>query len=188
MKRPLLVGLSALTLLIFAQLPTNAVEQKRGGMIHEPVVERVVIGLEEFQLLAYDERGRLLFHFPVTIGADTGPTPTGHFKITSRLRHPWYTPEDEETLRPGHPENPLGSRWLGINKPHYGLHGTNEPETIRTKDSEGCVRLRNRDIEKLYRHLPRGADVIIKRRLDLKRENLRTVKHKPESQEENQGG
>lgn len=182
-------GLFLLQILILSTLlvgaPAFAVEQKRGGPIKKPIVDRIVIGLEEFQLLAYS-RGEVLFHFPITIGADTGPTPTGRFEITSRLRNPWYTPDDEKALGPGHPKNPLGSRWMGINKPHYGLHGTKSPDVIRARASEGCVRLRNRDIEKLYRHVPRGTNVVIKRRLDLSKRNIRTVKHEPHGEESKQ--
>lgn len=184
MNRSTVLPLHALIILaFFACTPVLGAEQKRGGPVEEPTVDRIVIGLEEFQLIAYSE-GKVLFHFPVTIGADTGPTPTGQFTITSRLQNPWYTPDDEEAREPRHPKNPLGARWLGINKPHYGLHGTNEPTVIREKASEGCVRLRNRDIEKLYRHVRRGTKVVIKRRLDLRNNNLRTVQHEPEEDSE----
>ena len=61
----------------------------------------------------------------------------------------------------GSPENILGSRWLGISEPGYGIHGTTEPETIGTYQTKGCIRMRNADVEELFVIIPTGADVVI---------------------------
>jgi len=178
----LLVGL-----LVGTGNPIEAVDQSRGGTIKQPVVDRIVVGLEDYTLVAVSG-GRVLFDYTVAIGADTGPTPTGRFSVTSRLKHPWYTPDDEPAERPGSPKNPLGSRWIGISKPSYGLHGTNKPDAIGTKDSEGCVRLRNRHIERLYRHVPEGTPVIIKDNLPLKYSQFRTVERAEDEGAKHSGG
>lgn len=171
--------LLCLSLLIVSTNALPALEQSRGGDVRKPVVDRIVIGLKDFRLVAFSE-DRIVFDFPVTTGADTGPTPTGRFTITSRLKNPWYTPDDEPNVRPGARNNPIGSRWIGINKPSYGLHGTNNPDAIGEAKSEGCVRLRNRQIEELYRHVSKGTPVIIRERLPFNASKFRTVQHQPE--------
>lgn len=86
-----------------------------------------------------------------------GITPTGDFKIVTRIVDPVW----KGIFPPGHPENPLGSRWMGFDLPEYGLHGTNEPETIGQPVTRGCVRLTNADVEELYLLLPEGTPVTI---------------------------
>ena len=46
--------------------------------------------------------------------------------------------------------NPLGTRWLGLSKKGYGIHGTNAPGSIGRNASHGCIRMRNRDVEELF--------------------------------------
>lgn len=170
-------------ILLMATTPTLGLDQSRGGAVNQPVVDRIVVGLENFELVALSE-GRVVFDYAITTGADTGPTPTGRFRVTSRLKNPWYTPDDEPNVEPGAPDNPIGSRWIGIDKPSYGLHGTNNPAAIGERASEGCIRLRNHQIEKLYRHVEKGTRIIIKNRFDRDYSQLRTVQHKPEDEEE----
>lgn len=87
-------------------------------------------------------------------------TPAGEFKITDKLVHPtWF--KTGAILPPGSPENALGTRWLGFDKPAYGIHGTIEPKSIGTQASEGCIRMLNEDVEELYSIVPIGTKVII---------------------------
>ncbi|MFB6357091.1 MAG: L,D-transpeptidase [bacterium] len=161
--------------------PVEAVEMKRGGPIQAPRVDRIVIGLKDFRLLAFSD-GKVVFDYPIATGVDTGPTPKGTFRVVSRLKYPWYTPDDKPAQAPG-ADNPLGTRWIGINKPSYGLHGTNEPGSIGTRASEGCIRLLNTKVEQLYRHVPKGTRVIIKKRLDMDRKKLTKLPHSPPKKE-----
>lgn len=88
-------------------------------------------------------------------------TPEGTFKITDRIAQPtWWRP-DGRAIPFGSDENLLGTHWLSINVPGYGLHGTWEPESIGYQSSAGCVRLLNEDIEELYTLLPVGVPVVI---------------------------
>ncbi len=162
-KYSLILPLFCLLLVLFLT-PTQGVEQAPGGKVKEPEIKKILIGLKELKLLAFSN-GNLVFKFPVAVGADTGPSPTGEFKVVNRLKNPWYTPGDEPAKAPG-PNNPLGTRWIGISKPHYGIHGTKNPASIGTRSSEGCIRLYNRDVEKLYQHVNRGTRVIIKQKLE----------------------
>ena len=65
----------------------------------------------------------------------------------------------------GGPDNPLGARamylWSGNKDTLYRIHGTNEPWTIGTNVSSGCIRLTNEDIVDLYNRTPIGAKVIV---------------------------
>ena len=97
--------------------------------------------------------------YSVATGKDNS-TPVGKFKITDKLVNPtWF--KTGAILPPGSPENGLGTRWMGFDKPSYGIHGTIEPETIGTQASEGCIRMRNEDVEELYSIVPSGTVVIV---------------------------
>ena len=61
----------------------------------------------------------------------------------------------------GSPKNILGTRWMGITKPSYGIHGTTEPEKIGQQVTAGCVRMKNEEVEELYNFLPVGTEVTI---------------------------
>lgn len=86
-----------------------------------------------------------------------GITPAGEFRIVTRLKDPAW----KGIVPPGDPTNPLGSRWLGFDLPEYGIHGTNDPETIGKPVTKGCIRLTNADAEELYTLLPEGTPVTV---------------------------
>jgi len=87
-------------------------------------------------------------------------TPVGEFKIADKLVNPtWF--KTGAILPPGSPENALGTRWMGFDKPAYGIHGTIEPKSIGTQASEGCIRMLNEEVEELYSIVPVGTKVII---------------------------
>lgn len=88
---------------------------------------------------------------------ERGITPTGAFKIVNRMVDPVW----KGIVAPGDPENPLGTRWMGFDLPQYGIHGTNQPETIGRPVTQGCVRLANSDAEELYTLLPEGTAVTV---------------------------
>ena len=87
-------------------------------------------------------------------------TPVGEFKIADKLVNPtWF--KTGAILPPGSPENALGTRWMGFDKPAYGIHGTIHPESIGSQASEGCVRMLNEEVEELYSIVPVGTKVTI---------------------------
>ncbi len=88
-------------------------------------------------------------------------TPVGEFTITERIAQPtWWRP-DGRAVPYGTTNNVLGTHWLSIDVPGYGIHGTWEPDSIGYQSSAGCVRLLNEDIEELYTLLPTGVPVVI---------------------------
>ena len=87
-------------------------------------------------------------------------TPVGNFKITSKLVNPtWF--RTGAVVPAGSPENILGTRWMGIDLPSYGLHGTIDPQNLGKQVTQGCVRLSNPDVEDLYTIVPLGSEVVI---------------------------
>ena len=87
-------------------------------------------------------------------------TPVGTFKIVNKVVNPtWY--KEGRVIPPGDPENILGSHWLGLSQPGYGIHGTTQPETIGKHITQGCIRMYNQDVEELYTILPVGTEVTI---------------------------
>jgi lipoprotein-anchoring transpeptidase ErfK/SrfK len=113
---------------------------------------------------------RVLGAFPVTFGSEQrDPLPLGRMKIVSEVKDPYfdYNPELLKTakatdpkvrLKPG-PNNPVGVAWLGLSKPHWGIHGTNEPSTLARATSNGCVRLSNWDVLRLASIIEPGVPV-----------------------------
>jgi lipoprotein-anchoring transpeptidase ErfK/SrfK len=133
------------------------------------VVDRIVISDRGRYLHALDRAGRIVFHFPSTLGGRYSPSPTGDFRVTSVTEEPWWhyqprllpTVDDDEPdarIPPG-PNNAVGLVWMALSKPHYGIHGTNAPETIGTAVSAGCVRLTNWDAVFLSRRVQPGTSV-----------------------------
>ena len=87
-------------------------------------------------------------------------SPVGVFKIKDKLINPtWY--KAGTAVPYGSPQNVLGTRWMGITKKGYGIHGTTEPEKIGQQVTAGCVRMKNQDVEELYSFLPVGTEVTI---------------------------
>ena len=102
-----------------------------------------------------------VYHFPVATGRQSRPTPSGTFRIVTKVKNPFYLPK---RIAGGHPNNPLGARWMGLsvgNGYKYGIHGTHKPYLIGQSVSSGCIRMKNSDIEFLYRHIPLRTTVVI---------------------------
>lgn len=103
--------------------------------------------------------------FPVGLGVD-GRTPEGTFEIEEMMPRPDYWPPGGRRVPYGHRDNPLGSRWLGFkDRPDaqgFGIHGTSEPDSIGKNLSQGCVRLRNEDVEALFTWISVGTKVEIR--------------------------
>lgn len=94
-----------------------------------------------------------VYTFPVATGRN-GLTPIGQFQIVTKVHQPYYL---RKKIAGGHPDNPLGTRWMGLsvgNGYKYGIHGTNRPYSIGHSVSSGCIRMQNKDVEFLYRHIP----------------------------------
>ena len=101
--------------------------------------------------------------FHVATGRTVQDTPNGVYPVVMLVKNPWYL---KKNIPGGTPENPLGVRWIGLEVPGtdgsiYGIHGTNEPDSIGKHASSGCVRMKNEDVTWLYEHVHVGTVVEI---------------------------
>jgi len=110
--------------------------------------------------LAVIENGAVIATFQVAVGAKVSPSPTGEFTIVSRVTNPTYY--HRGTVIPAGKDNPVGTRWVGLTLKGYGIHGTNAPGSIGHAASHGWIRLRNRDVERLFTMLRIGDRVQIR--------------------------
>lgn len=98
--------------------------------------------------------------YRISTGKDSS-TPVGKFKIMNKIIDPSWYPPTGGVIPPGDSRNVLGSRWMGLSSPSYGIHGTTDPESIGKSVTEGCVRMKNSDVEELYSIVPEGTEVEI---------------------------
>ena len=119
-----------------------------------------------------DESGHVILHAPVTSGSEHDPLPIGTWKVTGVQQNPafYYNPalfwdadptHSKARLQPG-PNNPVGTVWIDISKPHYGIHGTPSPSTVGHAESHGCVRLTNWDAQRVAALVKPGTKVVFR--------------------------
>lgn len=99
--------------------------------------------------------------YKVATGRSSSLTPEGTFPIVVKITKPGW-----KNIPGGVPENPLGERWNGLSVNGdkgrtYGIHGTNNPSSIGTHASSGCVRMYNSDVIELYNRIYEGTPVWI---------------------------
>jgi len=119
----------------------------------------LLISLPDHQL-ALIENGQVKKVYSVAVGKQTTPSPVGSFQIVARVVDPTYY-HDGKVIAPG-PSNPLGNRWMGLDRKGYGIHGTNAPSSIGKPASHGCIRMAKRDLEELFAMVKVGDEVEIR--------------------------
>ncbi len=112
----------------------------------------IVINIPAFTLYLY-ESGIPIRQYPIGIGNVVKPSLLGETTIINQVINPTYYPprwweRDLQPIPPG-PDNPVGTRWLGLGFASYGIHGTNNPDSIGKALSSGCIRMYNEDVEEL---------------------------------------
>lgn len=137
-----------------------------------PDIAKVVVSLNGNTLNGFDAEGRLVFHAPTTVGSKYDPSPNETVKVASIVQDPHfhYQPtlfhevpdtDPEAHLKPG-PNSPVGVVWIALSKPHFGIHGTSDPDSIGYASSHGCVRLTNWDAEEASHRLGKDVEVEFK--------------------------
>lgn len=136
------------------------------------VVETLVVSGPDHYLQALDASGRILYHFPTTLGSSYDPSPEGNFHVLAITENPWWhyqpailkgrDPTAPEAQIPPGPNSAVGRVWMTLSAEHYGIHGTKSPETIGYAVSAGCVRLANWDALYLARRLTPGTPVVFR--------------------------
>ncbi len=103
--------------------------------------------------------------FEVGVGKQAGSTRTGSYTIGDKREEPMWFAQGREPVPFGDPENPLGTRWMAWYQDgkatSLGFHGTNDEKGIGYMVSEGCIRMRNADVERLFDILPKDASVLV---------------------------
>lgn len=120
------------------------------------------------QLYLFNSKNKMIASFPATIGSSDTPSPTGTHTVKNIAPNPWYGYSPKNfvqgnnmkplSLPPG-PNNPVGSMWIGLSKPSFGIHGTPNPSLISKTASHGCIRLTNWDAQDLAKRVKKGITV-----------------------------
>lgn len=124
-----------------------------------PDIARVVVSIRGNTFNGFDAAGNLIFHAPTTVGSKYDPSPNEtttvkkivfdpHFHYQPTLFAEVPDSDPEANLNPG-PNSPVGVVWIALSKPHFGVHGTSDPDSIGYASSHGCVRLANWDAEEV---------------------------------------
>jgi lipoprotein-anchoring transpeptidase ErfK/SrfK len=145
------------------RLPTTVVRPKVSA---RKLPDSIVIDRGRHSLTLY-KGDKVVRRFSVAVGQSIYPTPVGAFHIIVKERDPWWYPptyddwaKDLKPVPPG-PSNPLGTRWMGIDSPGVGIHGTDAPSSIGYSASHGCVRMQVPDAEWVFEHVDVGTPVWI---------------------------
>jgi hypothetical protein len=148
-----------LAMSVAAQSTAQAAAVNQGPKIQAPVAahKRVIVVSLEDRKLALVEDGKVIKTYPVAVGKPSTPSPVGTFTIERRVANPTYS-HDGRVVPPG-PNNPVGSRWIGLSIHGYGIHGTNVPNSIGNAASHGCIRMAKADLEELYPMVAEGDTV-----------------------------
>ncbi len=130
-----------LTMSIAEQSVSQATENPPEGEL------RIVISTEKKTLTVLVD-DKVFKVFPCAVGKSSTKSPVGEWRVIQKGTH-WG--------------GGFGTRWMGLNVPWgiYGIHGTNKPGSIGTSASHGCIRMHNRDVEKLYPWVKVGTRVSI---------------------------
>lgn len=131
-------------------------------------VSRIVVDRSEGELFAYADE-RLIVAYPATIGSTSNPSPSGTHEIKAVVLDPSYTYDPDKNFQQGDnkkaleippgPNGPVGSVWIDLSEPTYGIHGTPEPDLVDKTSSHGCVRLTNWDARELAGIVAKGIPV-----------------------------
>lgn len=105
----------------------------------------ITVNVSEKKLTLLRE-GSPVKSYPIGVGKMLTPTPTGTYSIINKEPNPG---------------GPFGVMWMGLSKPHYGIHGTDDPSSIGKVVSHGCIRMYNKDVLELSRTVPIGTLVTI---------------------------
>jgi len=163
--------------------PQDYAASAQGNIAHEPVDPKydrqtvaydghekpgtIIIDTPNKFLFLVEENGKAI-RYGIGVGRP-GFTWAGVKRITAKREWPdWRPPNDMLQRRPdlprymaGGPENPLGARALYLGSTLYRIHGSNEPWTIGTNVSSGCIRMRNADVIDLYSRVDVGTTVVV---------------------------
>jgi lipoprotein-anchoring transpeptidase ErfK/SrfK len=150
-------------------IPGTIIKVVDPGPAKVGAVARIVADKGRKQVFAYDEAGKLVSAYPASIGSSDTPSPSGLVTVERVALNPGYTynpkinfqqgANDKILAIPPGPNGPVGTVWIALSKPTYGIHGTPEPSKIGRTQSHGCIRLANWDATELAKMVKPGVTV-----------------------------
>jgi lipoprotein-anchoring transpeptidase ErfK/SrfK len=150
-----------------SRLPVRVHTKVVAPTITADLFSRVIVINREVNRLSLYSSGKLWHTFPVATGQAIYPTPRGEWHIVVKYKNPWWYPPVQDDwakglkpVPPG-PDNPLGTRWMGLDAPGVGIHGTDNAASIGYSASHGCVRMQVPDSEWLFDHVDIGTTVFV---------------------------
>ena len=136
----------------------------------QPQAAKLVVDKSDKVLRVYDKADKLVAQFQVTTGSTHDPLPIGKWTVKGADYNPKFhfnpalfwdaDKDDKKAMLPPGPNGPVGVVWLDLSKPHYGIHGTPEPQLIGRTESHGCVRLANWNVARLALMVKPGTPAI----------------------------
>jgi L,D-transpeptidase ErfK/SrfK len=125
---------------------------------------RLVVDLSDRRLILY-KKSEAVANYAIAVAKAGWETPIGSFAVLDMERNPaWIHPITNIKVPPG-PSNPLGKAWIGFwtdGNTEIGFHGTNEENQIGQAVSHGCLRMRNQDIDAIYKQVAQGTPVEVR--------------------------
>ncbi|MFQ6548274.1 L,D-transpeptidase family protein [Aestuariibius sp. 2305UL40-4] len=132
-------------------------------------VARILVHRETGRLEALSKDGSILGNYPVAVGSQETPSPSGKMEVNAVAPEPTYTynpdlnfqqgDNDEVLILPPGANGPVGLVWIDLSKPTYGIHGTPDPARLFVEQSHGCVRMTNWDVQELAGMVGPGVSV-----------------------------
>jgi lipoprotein-anchoring transpeptidase ErfK/SrfK len=137
-----------------------------------PKAAALVLDKSARTVQATDRAGKPIAQFPISVAGTRDEIPDGTLRITSVVRDPVFDFDPAKLgdrdprhvpakIAPG-PNNPVGVMWMGLSKPHYGIHGTPQPQLVGRLETHGCVHLTNWDVMKLAALAAPGVPVRVR--------------------------
>lgn len=155
----------------FSQAGTQVLVPNVADIGPPPKAAKLVVDKSDATLALLDAAGKRVAQFPVSSGSEKDPLPLGEWKIVATAVDPTFhynpklfwdaDPSHAKATLPAGPNNPVGTRWIDLSRPHFGLHGTPAPATVGKAQSHGCVRLTNWDIERVAAAVSPAVPVVM---------------------------
>ena len=150
-------------------VPGNTIKVVNTGPSKTGTVAKILADKARKQVFAYDANGTLVAAYPASIGSSDTPSPSGTVTVERVAFNPGYTYNPKINFKqgandrildiPAGPNGPVGTVWMALSKPTYGIHGTPDPSRIGKSQSHGCVRLTNWDATELAKMVKPGVVV-----------------------------
>ncbi len=157
----MLLALTSTSAALQTTLPAAAAT--KSPELAQATIRRVLVSLPDRKLALF-ENGKVVRVYRVAVGKPSTPSPVGAFKVVNRVTNPTYYHKGQ-VIAAGK-NNPVGSRWMGLSAQSYGIHGTNQPNSIGRAASTGCIRMSKQDLEELFELVNVGDAVEIRAERD----------------------